>query len=256
VPPFLSVVIPAYNEEARLPDSIRTVEAFLGAQSYTSELIVVDDGSRDGTAAVVERATAQWPGLHLLRNQGNRGKGYSVRRGMLEARGDWVLFSDADLSAPIEEASRLLARAGEDYDIVIGARTQADLIGTHQPVLRELSGKFFNLVMRFATGLPYHDTQCGFKLFRREAAQAIFRQQRMEGFSFDVEALYLANRLGFRATDLAVRWNNVEGTKVGMLNGVRAFIDLWRIRWWEITGVYQLGPFHPGSPEQPTHRSK
>ncbi len=240
VAPHLSVVIPAYNEEARLPDSLRTVRAFLEAQAYASEVLVVDDGSQDGTAGAVQRAASDWPALRLLRNPGNRGKGFSVRHGMLEAAGEWALFSDADLSAPIEEATLLLEKAAEGFDVVIGARTRDDLIGTHQSAFREAAGKSFNLVMRGATGLPYRDTQCGFKLFRREAAQAVFRRQRLRGFGFDVEILFLAQRLGFRCADIPVRWNNAAGSKVGMFSGLDAFADLARLRWWAATGKYEL----------------
>lgn len=240
MPPHLSVVIPAYNEEVRLPDSLRTVRAFLEAQPYASEVLVVDDGSQDGTAAAVQQAASAWPALRLLRNPGNRGKGFSVRHGMLEAAGEWVLFSDADLSAPINEATRLLEKAAEGFDVVIGARTQSELIGTHQPALREAAGRFFNVFMRLATGLPYLDTQCGFKLFHRDAAQAVFRRQRLRGFGFDVEILFLAHRLGFRCADIPVRWNNAAGSKVGMFSGLDAFADLARLRWWAATGKYQL----------------
>lgn len=207
------------------------------------EVLVIDDGSQDGTWQLVEEAGKAWAAdgltLSVLRNPGNRGKGYSVRHGMLQASGDWLLFSDADLSTPIEEVTLLLAKAAEGFDVVIGSRAlRPDLVGVHQSALREKAGQLFNLVMRVATGLPFHDTQCGFKLVRREAARNIFRRQKIEGFGFDVEILYLARKLGYQAAEIPVRWNNVEGTKVSMLNGANAFADLARIRWWDAIGAY------------------
>jgi hypothetical protein len=158
---------------------------------------------------------------------------------MLEASGEWLLFSDTDLSTPIEEVSVLLEKAHAGFDVVIGSRAlRPDLVGVHQSVWREKAGQFFNLVMRLATGLPFRDTQCGFKLVRREAAREIFSRQQIEGFGFDVEILYLARKLGFRAAEVPVRWNNVEGTKVSMFSGLDAFVDLARIRWWDLSGKY------------------
>jgi dolichyl-phosphate beta-glucosyltransferase len=238
----LSVVIPAYNEASRLPASLKRLRDF--ARSFPSlEVLVVDDGSRDATAEIAEQIGRDWspegPVLRVLRNPGNRGKGWSVRHGMLEAAGEWLLFTDADLSTPIEEVFTLLDKAREGFDVVIGSRAlRPDLVGVHQSILREKAGQFFNLVMRVATGLPFRDTQCGFKLVNREAAKDIFSRQRIEGFGFDVEVLYLARKLGFRAAELAVRWNNAEGTKVSMFSGLDAFVDLLRIRWWDLSGKY------------------
>jgi dolichyl-phosphate beta-glucosyltransferase len=230
----LSVVIPAYNEESRLPASLARVREFSRA-NMPCEVIVVSDGSVDGTVRVAEQA-----GAKVLQNPGNRGKGYSVRHGVMEAIGDWILFTDADLSTPIEELLTLHAKALEGFDIVIGSRAlRRELVGVHQSILREGAGRFFNLVMRMVTGLPFHDTQCGFKLVRREAAREIFPRQKIEGFGFDVEILYIARKLGYRAAEVPVRWNNVEGTKVGMFTGLIAFADLVRIRWWDLTGQYQ-----------------
>ena len=236
--PSLSIVIPAYNEEKRLPPTLAAVLRFADP---TTEVIVVDDGSRDQTPAVVEQHAAQDPRVRLLRNPGNRGKGYSVRHGMLEARGDWVLFSDADLSAPIEELPKLLDAARHaQASIAIGSRAlDRSLIGVHQSRWREVSGIFFNRVMRVITGLPFVDTQCGFKLYRREAAQAVFPRQQLDGFGFDVEDLYIARLLGLKAVEVPVRWNNVEGTKVGLTAGVRSFTDLALVRWYHLTGRYK-----------------
>jgi len=229
----LSVVIPAYNEQHRLPATLDRVFAWLAGQPLEfQEVIVVNDGSRDGTAALVEGYAKEHPCLRLLNNSGNRGKGYSVRHGMLEARGEWVLFSDADLSTPIEDASNLYAVAlGAEADIAIGSRAvDRSLVSVHQPAMRELSGRFFNLVMRMVTGLRFRDTQCGFKLYRASAAREVFSRQKLDGFSFDVEDLYIALRLGIPAIEVPVHWANVEGTKVSAFTGLRSFADLLRIR--------------------------
>ena len=191
-------MIPAYNEEKRLPASLDAVVAYLAQAPYSFvEVIVVDDGSKDSTAAVVENYQRTHAGVRLLRNPGNRGKGFAVRHGMLEAKGEWVLFSDADLSSPIEELGKLLDAARKaDAAVAIGSRAlDRSLVAVHQSGFRELSGKFFNLVMRVVTGLPFRDTQCGFKLYRTDAAQAVFSRQILDGFSFDVEDLCIAKHL-------------------------------------------------------------
>ncbi len=226
--PF-SIVIPAYNEETRLPG---TLESILHYVSGDCEVLVVDDGSRDATAAVAERFAASHPQVRLLRNPGNRGKGYSVRHGMLEARAEWALFSDADLSSPIEELEKLCRAAREqNAAVAIGSRAvDRSMVEVHQPLMRELSGRCFNLVMRGVTGLPFRDTQCGFKLFRAGAAREIFSRQKQDGFSFDVEDLLIAKKLGIRAVEVPVRWANVEGTKVALTQGVMSFLDLIKIR--------------------------
>lgn len=241
--PFLSIVIPAYNEEARLPATLRTVLDYLDrAWPRQFEILVVDDGSSDGTAACVKEAARARPELRLLRNPGNRGKGYSVRHGMLKARGQWVLFTDADLSAPIEEIEKLWEAVQlEDAAIAIGSRAlDRSLIGVHQPWWREWAGRIFNFFMRVLVGLPFRDTQCGFKLFRRDAVQAIFPRQRIERFGFDVEVLYLARKLGFKTVEVPVRWNHAEGTRVSMLrDSLDMFLDLLRVRWNWHRGLYR-----------------
>jgi glycosyltransferase involved in cell wall biosynthesis len=229
----LSIVIPAYNEERRLPQTLRRVLDWLAKGNFRfRELIVVDDGSRDGTVRLVEEFAQTNPTLRLVRNPGNRGKGYAVRNGMLEAKGDWILYSDADLSTPIEEIEKLCRAANEqNAGVAIGSRAvDRSLVEVHQPALRELSGRCFNLVMRAVTGLPFRDTQCGFKFFRADAAQKIFSRQKQEGFSFDVEDLLIAKKLGIRAVEVPVRWANVEGTKVRLSQGVMSFVDLVKIR--------------------------
>jgi glycosyltransferase involved in cell wall biosynthesis len=237
----LSVVIPAYNEEGRLPPTLDAVLAFLGAKQFEfTELIVVDDGSRDGTAAVVQGFARDHSEVRLLSNPGNRGKGYTVRHGMLEAKGDWVLYTDADLSAPIGEFDKLFAAAqNAGARVAIGSRAlDRSLVGVHQSAFREASGRAFNVIMRAITGLPFRDTQCGFKLFERSAAREIFSRQTLDGFSFDVEDLVITKSLGLKAIEVPVVWNNVEGTKVGMLTGVQSFADLAGIRWRALSGRY------------------
>jgi dolichyl-phosphate beta-glucosyltransferase len=238
----LSIVIPAYNEEQRLPETLDRVLSFLRRRAWTFvEVIVVDDGSKDGTAVVVERYHGKDAAIRLLSNPGNRGKGYSVRHGMLEARGEWVLFSDADLSSPIEEFDKLLdAAQKQNAQIAFGSRAlDRSLLTKSQPFFREASGRFFNLIMRVLTGLPFHDTQCGFKLYRNTAAREVFRRQLLNGFSFDVEDLVIAGKLGFKAVEVPVRWANVEGTKVGMSAGLKAFSDLLTIRLNALKGKYR-----------------
>lgn len=234
--PSLSIVIPAYNEETRLAATLERIAEYLGRQSPPFvEILVVDDGSRDRTAQVA----ARFPGVRVLRNPGNRGKGYSVRHGMLEARGEWTLFTDADLSTPLEELEKLWAAAREGAKVAIGSRAlDRTLIGVHQPRLRETSGRVFNLFMRLATGLPFHDTQCGFKLFRSSAARMIFARQLLDGFGFDVEVLFIARRLGYPVAKVPVRWNDVAGTKVSLARGMKAFLDPLHIRWNQLTGRY------------------
>jgi len=229
----LSIVIPAYNEERRLPETLDRIMEWLGQESFAfHELIVVDDGSRDSTASVAEKFSEAHAMVRLLSNPGNRGKGYAIRHGMLEARGEWILYSDADLSTPIGEIAKLYAAAVQaQADIAIGSRAlNRALVEVHQPAFREYSGRFFNLVMRTVTGLQFRDTQCGFKLFRAEAARQIFPLQKQDGFSFDVEDLVIAKKLGLRAVEVPVRWANVEGTKVRLSQGLKSFADLVQIR--------------------------
>ena len=225
----LSIVIPAYNEENRLPASLDRVLSWMGSRQLGfSEVIVVDDGSTDATSAVA----ADRRRIRLLKNPGNRGKGYAVRNGMLAALGEWVLYSDADLSTPIEEVDTLYCAALKSgASIAIGSRAiDRSKVTVHQSALREWSGRAFNLAMRTITGLRFHDTQCGFKLYRHDAAQTVFSAQKLDGFSFDVEDLYIARRAGLKAVEVPVRWANVEGTKVSMAKGLQSCVGLVKIR--------------------------
>ncbi|MCX7602449.1 MAG: glycosyltransferase family 2 protein [Bryobacteraceae bacterium] len=237
----LSIVIPAYNEEQRLPSTLARITAWLETKRPDFvEILAVDDGSTDRTAEVVREAAARDPRIRLLQNPGNRGKGYAVRHGMQKAQGEWVLFTDADLSAPIEDLERLEeAVARESADGAIGSRAlDRSLVLRHQSALRELSGRIFNLCMRLITGLPYRDTQCGFKLFRRDVAACVAARQQSDGFGFDVEILYIARKHGYRILEVPVRWANVEGTKVSLSKGLAAFLDLLRVRWNDLLGLY------------------
>ena len=207
-------------------------------------MLVVDDGSTDATAKVVELARAEFPELRLLSNGRNRGKGFSVRHGMLEARGEIAIFTDADLSAPIDEADKLLAALRDGaYDVAIGSRgVDRGLIEVHQSALRERAGIIFNRIVRGVTGLPFHDTQCGFKAVRREKARVIFEQQRTEGFGFDPEILFLARRRGMPITEVPVRWAHDPASKVRVFgDSLRMFLDLLRIRWNAVVGRYPMG---------------
>jgi len=233
----ISIIIPAYNEEKRLPATLAAVREYLGGSSWEfAEIVVVDDGSRDRTLEVAQSA-----GVRVLRNPGNRGKGYSVKHGALEAKGAWVLFTDADLSAPIGELEKLWSAVERGQaQVAIGSRAvDRRLVGVHQPLAREMVGRFFNLVMRAITGLPFRDTQCGFKLIEAAAARQVFPRQQLDGFGFDVEVLFIAQSLKYRCLEVAVRWDNVEGTKVSTWRGLLAFLDLLQVRWNGILGKYR-----------------
>jgi len=236
----VSVVIPAYNEEARLGATLDRILDYARESDLDCEILVVDDGSADGTAALARTYADR--GVRLLENPGNRGKGYSVRHGMLEGTRSLVLFSDADLSTPIEELDKLAAPilAG-DADASIGSRAVAGAnVEVSQPIYRVAMGKIFNRFVRVVAVGGFADTQCGFKLFTRESAQAVFGRQRFEGFSFDVEILYIAHLLGLRVAEVPVRWINSPDTRVSAVrDSVRMFADLFKIRWNGIRGCYR-----------------
>jgi glycosyltransferase involved in cell wall biosynthesis len=237
--PMVSIVVPAFNEARRIAETVRKIDDFIRDSPLALELVVVDDGSTDDTAEIVRRIPAK--ALRLIQNKENHGKGYTVRQGVLAAGGKYVLFTDADLSAPIEELNKLLDIAIRDgADVVIGSRgLDRRYIEKHQSRLRELGGIVFNLMVRLFLGLPLHDTQCGFKLFNRQRSRRIFEQQTTFGFGFDPELLFLARRNGLTIREAPVRWSHAEGSKVKFLrDGVRMFFDLVRIRWNAIAGRY------------------
>jgi dolichyl-phosphate beta-glucosyltransferase len=235
--PALSIVIPAYNEASRLPPTLRRIRDYLDGRPDSYEILVVDDGSSDGTAEAAR--DAKCPGLQIVRTEPNRGKGHAVRRGMLLAGGDRRLMTDADLSTPIEDLEKLQQRLVLGYDIAIGSRALpgAD-VQVHQPWYRENAGRVFNLMVRLLALPDLHDTQCGFKLWTAEAAREAFAAARLDGFCFDVEALYIARMKGRRIAEVPVTWRNDAGTRVGTFRGMTAFLDLVRIRLNAWRGVY------------------
>jgi dolichyl-phosphate beta-glucosyltransferase len=238
--PELSIIIPSYNEELRLPATLKQIAAYLRSSNRDAEVIVVDDGSKDKTIAVGESFRDEIPNLRVITNGQNRGKGYSVRHGMQQARGRIVLFTDADLSAPIEEVEKLLP-AMKDHDVAIGSRAvDRSLISVHESPFREFAGIIFNKIVRLILRLPFVDTQCGFKAFRREACKLIFELQTIERFGFDPELLYLARHNGLRSVEIPVRWAHSPATKVNMMrDSIQMFLDVFKIRWNSITGRYR-----------------
>jgi glycosyltransferase involved in cell wall biosynthesis len=219
LPPF-SLVIPAYNEAERIDQSLRTAFAYLQTTSPSSELIVVNDGSTDATSEIVRKVFAGQTAItaRLLEHSPNRGKGAAVREGLLAAVTPIGLFSDADFSTPIQEAFKLVEPiAAEELDVAFGSRAlDRSLIGQHQPWRREQGGRVFNLIVRLATGLPFWDTQCGFKAFRLDVFRPILQRTKTDGFGFDVELLYLARGANLRMKEIPVRWNHYEGSKVNV----------------------------------------
>ncbi len=243
-PVVLSVIIPAYNEENRLGVSLGRIITYLEGRSIPFELVVVDDGSSDGTvrtAISALRARGREECLRILENGANRGKGYSVRRGMLAAQGTYALLTDADLSTPIEEFAKLereMARGG--HEIAFGSRGLTDAqIQKRQSIFRETAGKIFNLAMRAVTGLPYRDTQCGFKLFELESCRVLFRKQRLQSYAFDVEILYLARKAELAAREVGVIWRHHSESKIHLLrDGLGLLQGLISIRWNDLLGRY------------------
>jgi len=241
--PTYSIVIPAYNESARIRSTIEKILVHIQRQGWDAEVLVVNDGSTDDTAQIVQSYAAENPALRLLDNPGNRGKGYSVRHGMLHANGEVMLFSDADLSSPIEEADKLFAAVNSGADVAMGSRwLRAELQTQRQPLYRQLLGRIFNLALRILLGLQYRDTQCGFKAFTRRAAQTIFPLQHIERWGFDPEILYLARKFGLKIQELPVQWAHRDGTRINPLrDGIRMFVEILKIRWYSITGKYDGG---------------
>jgi dolichyl-phosphate beta-glucosyltransferase len=256
--PTYSIVIPAYNEGARLGATLEKLLAYVHSQGWDAEVIVVNDGSRDNTADIVRSYSAKVAALRLVENPGNRGKGYSVRNGMLNARGQIVLFTDADLSSPIEEASKLFQALQAGADIAIGSRwLRAETQTQRQPLHRQLFGRIFNLFLRLTLGLQFADTQCGFKAFKQPAVQAIFPLQKIERWGFDPEILFLARKLKFKVREVPVVWAHRDGTSINpLLDGSRMVIDMLHIRWNDITGKYDAASPLPPKPAKtiPTPR--
>ena len=238
--PRLSIVIPAYNESARIEAALSSVLGCVESRAWDAEILVVDDGSTDNTTAIIQRWMATHPRLHLIQNPGNRGKGYSVRNGLLQSAGDIVMFTDADLSAPIEEAERLIEAIDNGADVAIGSRwldKQKQTI--HQPIYRRFFGRCFNWVTRKVIGLPFKDTQCGFKAFKRDAAQTIFRLQTIERWGFDPEILFIARKLKYTIVEVPVTWGHDERSRISYLkDGMQMLQEMGQIRTNSVRGRY------------------
>lgn len=242
--PLLSIVIPAYNEEERLGKTLSESLDYLTGQNYTSEIIVVDDGSRDRTVEIASsfqpRSTTKVK-LLVLKNPGNRGKGYAVRNGMLQANGEVHLFFDADLATPLDQIPKVIQPIlNNEFDVVFGSRALSDaVIEVEQSFLRQLRGRGGNLLIRLLTGMDIKDTQCGFKAFRRQASQSVFPLQQVEGFGFDPEILFIANKQGWRWKEIPVVWRHIEGSKVTMLSATLSVLtEVFKIKWNDLTGKY------------------
>lgn len=238
----LSVVIPAYNEARRILPTLEKVRSYLASQPYQSEVIVVVDGGEDGTFQAVDRLRGEWPALRVLDNGTNRGKGYSVRRGMLEATGRYLLFSDADLSTPIEEVERLIGAIESGAEVAIGSRALKDSdVRVSQAWWRQTMGRTFNRVVRVMAVSGIGDTQCGFKCFGHDAGRRIFSRQRTTGFAFDVEAIWIARKLGYRVVEVPVTWVNDVASRVHPVSdSIRMLVDLVRVRVADLRGRYPV----------------
>lgn len=244
MPSTYSFIVPAYNESERLRVSLPKILDYVRQQQLQSEIIVVNDGSKDDTADAVRSFMSGNPDIRLVENPGNRGKGYSVRNGMLHARGDILLFTDADLSSPITEAGKLFEAIANGADVAIGSRwLRAELQTERQPWHRQLYGRLFNLALRIVLGLRYRDTQCGFKAFTRNAAHIIFTRQRVERWGFDPELLFLANKFQLRTVEVPVQWAHDHRSKISPLrDGLKMAFEMLDVRWNDIKGLYK-SPF-------------
>ena len=238
--PSISIVIPAYNESARIGKALGQVLRVVRERAWQAEVLVVNDGSTDRTAAVVAEFAQLHPEVRLLNNLENRGKGFSVRHGMLNAVGEIVMFTDADLSAPMEEADRLVDALRQGADIAIGSRWLERNRQTHkQPLYRQFFGRCFNAITRLIMGLPFADTQCGFKAFRRPVAQTIFQLQRIERWGFDPELLFIALKRGFKIKEVPVTWGHDERSRLSYLkDGIKMLEEIAYIRWEAFAGAY------------------
>ncbi|MGI5837136.1 MAG: dolichyl-phosphate beta-glucosyltransferase [Chloroflexota bacterium] len=236
--PFMSLVIPAYNEQARLPAALSKLKAFLAKEPPHYEVLVVDDGSKDSTPAIVNEAMASFPELRLLREQ-HRGKGHAVRKGMLAARGQYVMFCDADFSMPVEEVVKFSQALSNGCEVAIGSREVQGARRIGEPWHRHLMGRVFNLLVRVMAIPGLQDTQCGFKAFTREAAQEIFGRQVIDGFGFDVEVLYIARKMGMRITEVPVNWYYSPSSRVDPIKDtIRMFNDVMQVRSNDRRGLY------------------
>ncbi|MBP6179686.1 MAG: glycosyltransferase family 2 protein [Anaerolineales bacterium] len=241
-PPFLSIVIPAHNEESRLPRTLGQIFAYLEKQTYSSEVIIVENGSTDRTLEIARGFTAQYPSLRVLQEAGS-GKGNALQRGVLEANGEYRFICDADLSMPIEELQKFLPPALENFDIAIASREAPGAVRFNEPPYRHWGGRGINLVIRLLILPGMNDTQCGFKCFRAEAAEKLFSQQTLKGWSFDLELLYIARRKKMRVKEIPIHWYFDADSKVNAIrDALRMIGDIFRIHLNAIRGRYDLKP--------------
>jgi glycosyltransferase involved in cell wall biosynthesis len=247
MPSTYSFIIPAYNESERLAVSLPKVLDYVSRRQLPCEIIVVNDGSSDDTADVIRRFMATNPDVRLVENPGNRGKGYSVRNGMLHAQGDVMLFTDADLSSPIYEADKLFNAIEQGADVAIGSRwLKAELQTERQPWHRQLYGRLFNFALRMVLGLKYRDTQCGFKAFTRNAAHTIFTRQRVERWGFDPELLFLANKFKLRTVEVPVEWAHDHRSKISPVrDGLKMGVEMLAVRWNDMRSLYKMPVMAP-----------
>jgi glycosyltransferase involved in cell wall biosynthesis len=236
--PLLSIIIPAHNEELRLPGSLEKIAAFLKEQDYEAEVIVVDNGSQDNTAGVVGQFMVRYPFVSLIRDE-RRGKGLAVKLGMLAARGEYLFICDADLSMPIEEVARFLPPILEDYDVAIASREVEGARRYGEPAYRHLMGRVFNFLVRLLAVPGFQDTQCGFKCFRREVARDIFPYQTMEGWGFDVEVLFIARKRGYRIVEVPINWYYMAESRVRPIKDTLGMLrELLKVRLNDWRGMY------------------
>ena len=257
-PPQYTIVIPAFNESARIGNALRLVSACIREKGWDAEVLVVDDGSTDNTAALVQAWALNHPEVELIRNERNRGKGFSVRNGMLRARGEIVMFTDADLSSPIEEAEHLFAAIQAGADVAIGSRWLTGRRIVHsQPLYRRIFGRCFNALTRMVMRLPFADTQCGFKAFRQHAARMVFGLQRIERWGFDPEILFIALKRRLRITEVPVTWGHDERSRISYLrDGVQMLLELAYVRYASLAGWYGGTPATmPDAPVSVSHKS-
>ena len=240
-PPQYSIIVPAYNERQRVGLTLQRIVEYVRQEGWNAEIVAVDDGSRDETPEIINRLATQYPELRLIQNPGNQGKGYAVRNGMMNARGQVLVFTDADLSSPISEAHKLFAAIENGADVAIGSRwLDPSLHFQRQPLKRRVFSRTFNLFLRVLLGLNFHDTQCGFKAFTRHAADAVFPLQQINRWGFDAEILYIARRKKLKIIEVPVAWGHDDRSTIHPLrDGIRMGIEALKVRWYGIRGKYR-----------------
>lgn len=239
--PFLSIIIPAYNEEHRLPNTLKQAANFLNSQPYRSEVIIVENGSTDKTLEIAQRFSRENPGFQVLHEE-KSGKGLAVQRGMLAARGEYRFMCDADFSMPVDQINRFFPPVLRNFDVAIASREAPGAIRFHEPQHRHLGGRLLNLLIRLLVLPGLHDTQCGFKCFTAQAAETLFRNQTLEGWSFDIEILFLARKLGLSIIEVPIPWYFNPESKLNLAkDAIKMSLDILKIRQNDLQGVYKLG---------------